>query len=510
MNVAVINLPGYNKARDRFCIKAGSRWSFAVEPLPSPVKPLAYCPYPFMLSYTAQLIRRETDHRVLLLDGVAERLTWEETLDRLDQFSPDYIVTELVTVSYDDDIAFLRKARARFGCRIVAGGSHATVMWKEILEQCRWLGAVCVGEYEFTVLDIVKGKVLGEVEGVAFISGRGPQKNPRRSLCDLNRLPFADRESLREEWYRDFCFRRPFAIMMATRGCPMSCSFCIERHILYASSQYRTRDVGNVVDEMEMLREKYGVRQVYFDDMTFTVSRKYVNAICEEIKKRDCQMYWSCMGDLFSGMNYDTLRNMRDSGCVGMKFGLETINESLIQGVGKKLRLAAIREKIAWLHRLGIFSHATIMFGLPGDSLESMHRTVDFAHEMDIDSVQYSIATPFPGTPFFEAAKARQWLRNEGWQGFSGHGMCVLDYPDMKHRDIENLYNSYQKNGAGRRWGGKKRLKMKTRKLLHPSYILRECRKMIRVFGLLNFIGVFVGYLCLPGEPGKSKRNSDE
>ena len=498
MKITVLNLPGYSADGSAFFIKAGSRWSFEYTPTPRPTDRLLYCPYPFMLSYTAQLLRAH-GHEVLLFDGVAEKLTPDEALRRLVDFAPQLIITELVTVSYVEDIAFLNIVKLSLGeCTIAVGGPHATALWKETLASGP-VDMVFCGEYELTACDVAARISCDAIAGLAWSSteilASGPRQNPRRELVDLADLPSADRESLRNELYRDFCFQEPFAIMMATRGCPMRCDFCIERHVLYGSGEYRTRPVAQILDEMVMLGKKYGVRQVYFDDMTFTVKPLFVNEFCLGMIKRKIKMKWSCMGDLFSGIRIETLRLMRKAGCVGMKFGLETVDEALIRSLGKNLKIKEIQKKVGWLGDLGIFSHGTIMFGLPGDSLESMRKTVEFAQLLDLDSLQYSIATPFPGTPFYQHAVTNGWIKPvtpADFTQFSGAGRSVLAYPKVTAEAIESLFHSYQSQGSGRAWGGKKRAIAKIIKCLYPLYLLRELHKLLRVFGCKGTLGFIV------------------
>ena len=187
---------------------------------------------------------------------------------------------------------------------------------------------VLLGEYEFTTKELIEktiqGQSLKDIKGIGFRQGDEIIINKRRPLIeDLNSLPFPDRSDFPSGRYHDFAFYSPCISIVASRGCPSACSFCTERHIIYNSPRYRKRNPICVVDEMKQCIDEFKAKQFYFDDMSLTVDRGYVQAICDEMMNRGIKVPWTCMGDAMF-IDYETLVKMKKAGCIGMKFGVES------------------------------------------------------------------------------------------------------------------------------------------------------------------------------------------
>jgi radical SAM superfamily enzyme YgiQ (UPF0313 family) len=334
----------------------------------------------------------------------------EKWLKRVEKSMPDFLVTEVPTVSFPLVMNLLKKARERFNCRIIVAGPHVTSLPEEL------------------------------PEGFTGLRGEWELKMPFHTKCkDFQQYPFPDREFFPNELYSNFEFCRPSAQLLSSRGCPSSCVFCVERHVLGWGPTVRARKTENVVDEMECVKG-LGAKQVWFDDMSITARKDHVESLCREILKRGLDLPWTAMADM--NASEETIRLMSEADCLGVAFGVETVNREVLHRIGKPW---VTREKavafVKLLRKHGVYSVATFSLGLPGHTRESILEDVRFAtEELGADSVQFSIATPFPGTPFYRLCEANGWLITKDWTRYDGARYGVVDYPNLKHEETEELF----------------------------------------------------------------------
>jgi radical SAM superfamily enzyme YgiQ (UPF0313 family) len=237
---------------------------------------------------------------------------------------------------------------------------------------------------------------------------------------------------------------------------------------MYREGRYRVFSAERIVDEMKFLQTHHQVRSIYFDDDTFTVSKKQVFSIGAEMERRGIQIKWSCMGDAMA-VSKDMLQRMAEMGCIGMKFGVESGDPELLRGIGKPLDLEKARRVARFCAKLGIKSHATFTFGLLGETKESLQKTLEYAKSLDVDTIQFSITTPFPGTRYFDQLESKGLLRSKKWQDYDGLGQCVVRFENLSYEEVEEFC---------RRFAGK----WLRHKLMQPGWLLRQTRYLGRVF----------------------------
>ena len=451
MRVLVANPPAYfSNDLTRHFIQAGSRWSFSLKiPKYSGIKD-HYLPYPFFLGYTTALLKRDTDAEVKGFDACALDFDDREFIEYVIRYKPDLLIIEVPTVSFPLVMDMLRKIKEDLPeLKIAVAGNHITALTRDVMMQYPLIDYALLGEYELTAKELVTHLINGRdspeylrsIKGLAFRKGNDIVVNEGRNvIMDLDSLPFPDRDDFDVMHYHDFeIVGKPTVQMLSSRGCPYSCIFCVERHVLYASPIYRKRDPKKVVDEIEFVMERYKAKQIYFDDMNTTLDKRHIIAIAKEIMERKLDIPWACMGDI--NVDTETLKILAKSGCVGIKFGVETINTEALKMINKLFIYEhKVRKFVETAKSLGLFTHATYTIGLPGDTREGILRTIKFALELNTDSAQFSIATPFPGTPFFELARRNGWLITLDWTKYDGANYAVVSYPHLSNKEIEELY----------------------------------------------------------------------
>ncbi len=420
MKILLINPPGH-------FARAGSRWPHKRE------GDLGYVPFPFWLAYAAALLERE-DFAVDLKDCVA--LEWDalRLKEHIKQSKPDLLVMETSTPSYTFDIETLKTINPE-GIPTAAVGYHATALPEFHLHD--GFKYVIIGEYEVSLLHLAR--YLDGSEVALPETGLATRDKPRVShgsfVQNLDTLPLPARHLLPMERYVDvFAFGRSIQVI-TSRGCPFRCIFCCEA-MLPGKPGVRLRSHEKVCDEIEHLITQYNPDEIYFDDSSFTVNKQHVIDICRAMSVRGLNIQWSCMADAKVGD--EVLEEMVKAGCRAIKFGVESADQEVLAGIPKHVNLNDVRRTVEACRKLGVKTHATYMFGLPGETREKAMKTIDFALSLGTDTAQFSLATPYPGTRFYEMVKEKGWLVDEDWQGFGSS--AVIGYPDYSADKIMQIY----------------------------------------------------------------------
>lgn len=427
MRILLVNPPG------PYC-RAGSRWAHKREE--NYAKGMQYNPFPFYLAYATSVLLKE-GHIADIKDCIALGWGEKELSEYVNKFKPDLIVVETSAPSYYYDLEIVKKIK----CKKVAVGAHASA----IAQQCLKDGYdyAVVGEYEFAISRI--------------INGEGPIVKAK-PIKDLDSLPWPPWHLMPMHLYSDpFCFGRNVAVV-SSRGCPRKCNFCLNP-FYYGYPNFRTRNVKKVIEEVKYLIDKYKPDEIYFDDDNITINREHITKLSKEMGKLGIS--WSCMGD--AAVEPSIIRIMAENGCRAYKFGVESGDEKVLKRIGKNIALKDVEKTVSACKQYNIKTHATFMIGLLSDTKESIKRTIDFAISLDPDTMQFAIATPYPGTEFYKQCKERGWLLSENWEDFDGLQKSPLSYPNLSHKEIEAMCKE-----AWKRWD--RRMLMKPKTVFHHLY----------------------------------------
>ena len=480
---------------ERFFVRAGSRWPFSMVKKIGQ-KPDYYMPFPFYLAYSAAVLR-DNGIEARVLDGVAMDVPIDEYYKLCEEVRPDVVVYETATPTVDYDLSVARRLKELLGCHIVMTGPHVTVLGGEIMKKHTYVDSILAGEYEFNLLALVK-RLSGEKVRVpgSLIRNNGSieRTETNEKPFDLNTLPspawdiFPSNENMDLNAYWDNMLQyKPGIQLHASRGCPYRCNFCLFNQVMYGEGKYRTFSPTRVVDEMEYANKKLGARAAYFDDDSFTVGKKNVLEICREIKRRGLDMKWSCMGDAMATTD-EMLDAMADAGCIGMKFGVESGDPDILKGIGKPLKLERALSVARRCATMGIKTHATFTFGLKGETKQSLKKTLEFAKRLDVDTIQFSITTPFPGTRYYDQLMEGGQILSTKWRDYDGSSQCLVKFDNLTHGEVEDFCTTF----AG---------KWLRDKIKNPAWVLRQSRYMGRIFagqgigGCLRLAASAIGYL---------------
>ncbi|MDD5614288.1 MAG: radical SAM protein [Candidatus Omnitrophica bacterium] len=395
---------------ERYYIRSGSRWPHSGVKIKGQLP--HYLPFPFFLGYAAALLKSK-NYETYVLDSVAEDLDETNFLEKVQAINPDLVFYEIsaLTAEYDFSLAY-RLKNIIPGLKIALGGPYATVYGYQMIKERSCFDFAIKGEYEFPLLSIVD-YLLGNKElapGVIYkSSGSIIDSGSPCLIKNLDDLPYPARELFPSNentdlsiYWDGFCQNYPAHQVQASRGCLYRCYFCLWNQVIYNNGNYRKHSASRVLEEIEMIQNRYGSKEIYFDDDDFTVDKDYVYSICSEITKNGLDIKWSCMADSIN-TDEDLIKTMAKSGCIGIKFGVESASAKILKNIGKPVSLERVKKLTSLCSKYGIKTHAAFTLGLLEEEPKDIRLTGDFIKNLDVDSVQVSIAMPYPGTAFYQA-----------------------------------------------------------------------------------------------------------
>ncbi len=382
--------------------------------------------FPVVPATAATMLKRE-GHDVLFLDGIAAELTSEKFLEKLDAFGPELIVLETKTPVVKRHWKWIRdyKAGHAGAAKIVLVGDHVTALPEESMAECPVDFILTGGDWDFLLSNLLRAKSAAEYEpGIWYREGDEVRTTGRFRLDhDLNAAPWIDRELVHWELYakKNGNFRRtPGTYIMAGRDCwHAKCTFC-SWTTLYPT--YRTRNVLDVVDEIEMLVTKYGVKEIMDDSGSFPVG-EWLTSFCQEMIRRglekrvriDCNMR-------FGRLTAADYQLMRKAGFRLVLFGVESANQATLDRFVKALKVEDVEKGAQWASKAGLDVHLTFMFGHAWEGPKEMANTVKLARKLlangHASTLQCTLTIPYPGTPLFRELKANDGLTTLDWNEY--------------------------------------------------------------------------------------------
>lgn len=304
------------------------------------------------------------------------------------------------------------------GVKTVIGGPHVTFMPEEGLE---YADVVAIGEAENSILPLIaafEGKrEFGDVPGIAFIeNGRVRKTPPAQPVRELDLLPTPDLSLLEGGLRR--AFYRTTVPVMTSRGCPYNCSFCSVTEMF--GRHYRFRSPAKVIEDLRSVR-RINHRHIFFYDDHFTAHRGRTRELMERLMREGFQLNFSAQVRADLAKDPGLLALMKKAGLETVYVGFESINPETLKAYNKGQTVEEMEEAIGVFHRLGVRMHGMFVFGSDEDTVETIRETTRFAKRNGIESVQFLVLTPLPGTEFYQSLVSQGRLATRCWALFDGH-----------------------------------------------------------------------------------------
>ncbi|MDD2687327.1 MAG: radical SAM protein [Bacteroidales bacterium] len=433
MKIYLINAPW----KDAFC--RTQRW-----PVVNRTEALRY---PDWLAYDTAVLE-EAGYDVFFVDYIANKQGHKGLYEDIERDKPDILVMELTTPSYFNDFEIAKRCKELGVKTVIFTGPHVTVFPEQSLRDSKGnLDIVAIGEHDYTVLDIVKSlekkEPLQTVKGIAFLENNQFIRTENRPLIeDLDQLPFMAWHHLDVKQYHNHTYYYPYIDMIAGRGCPNKCTFCLWPQTMMGQ-RYRLRSAKNVYDEMVFHYKNLKVKEIFFEDDTLTANRKRLKELCELIIAGNVKMTWSC--NCRCDLNdYELLCLMKKAGCRMLLVGPESGNQEILNNVNKNLTIEQIEDFCKKAKKAGLTLHSCWVFGLPGETKETIQQTIDFVMKLNTDTIQASSAMPQVGTVLYNWAVENNYLAADSWEQYAADGeqIPVLQYPHLSQTDLNDAVNT--------------------------------------------------------------------
>jgi radical SAM superfamily enzyme YgiQ (UPF0313 family) len=394
------------------------------------VKPYSHFPtrIPHLgLGYLATALR-QAKHTPLIADCTRERINGRGLVRLARESAAEVIGISMFSADLPvvaDLIPQLRRALP--DARLILGGPHPTALPCDTLRQLPEVDYIVAGEAELSLPRLLEQLASGPVDGDSIPglawreSGQIRTSLPRWET-DLDSLGFPAWDLLGPELYRiaphgAFVRQMPVAPIITTRGCPYPCTFCAARVI--SGVPLRARSIGHVLDEIDLLIRRHGIREIHIEDDNFTARRNYVLEFCEGVSRRFPGLSWCCPnGVRLDTLDAELLAAMRRSGCYSLSLGIESGCDPMLKTIQKKLETAQVREKVELIHSVGLKTTGFFIIGLPDESEEQIRQTVRFARSLPLDHAQFSVFLPLPGTVHFDSYVQKVGLEAVPWKNF--------------------------------------------------------------------------------------------
>lgn len=412
-----------------------------------PYPPSVHSHPPFIPLGIAYLgaVAEKAGHQVIAIDCQAEKLSYEDFRERIAKTHSDIIGVTATTLLYKSAMKLITIAKeVQPQATTILGGSHGTFWDENALKEYPALDIVVRREGEITLLELTdkleNHNNLNSVLGITYRYGDKIVRNADRPFIeDLDSLPFPAHHLLPLDKLKHN--GKLLVPLVSSRGCVYWCDFCSTVRMF--GRGYRMRSPKNVVDEMQMVHEKFGVDQVTFYDDAFSVDRNRVIKICEELHARKLKIMWDC-GTRVDMVDKELMQTMKDAGCIAVWLGVESGSEAILGAMNKKIKLDQTRLAYKTAQKVGLITIANVVLGFPGETEQSAKETVNFLKQLNPDDVGFYVATPYPGTPMYDEVVKNGWLRVTDFDKYDTAGP-TFETPTMSMEKLAQIrYKAYQ------------------------------------------------------------------
>jgi len=388
-------------------------------------------------------VLRDAGYECQFIDADIDNMSNLDVIKRIVSFGGNLSNTNVICITMNSFQSYSGFELARnirgwadsIGTRtvIIVGGPHASAMGKELLIENRAVDIVCRGESEETIVEVMReietGNNFTNIKGISYRHYDSIYENPDRGRIEnIDSIPFPAFELVdRIGKYPGAApvLKPPTMHIMASRGCPFKCTFCSSRNVW--GHVVRFRSAGNIVDEVEMLRVKYGINEIFFQDDTMNVNRKWFFDVCNEIIRRGLNTMMSFKAPFRVNeklLDMELLLKAKEAGFWIIFYGVESGNQGVLNSINKGTTIEEIKRAFKLTHDAGIAIIAAFMVGNVGDTVDTVNDSIRLAKEIckKGDVCGFSIACPLPGTEFYKIANGKGWIHTLDYRNYNTFG----------------------------------------------------------------------------------------
>ena len=413
---------------------AGSRWPASRE--------IESYWYPVWLCYPAGML---PDSKVV--DAPPHKISIEQTVAMARDFELLVLYTSTPGYSVDLKIAGMMKD-VNPKLRVAFVGPPVTTEPEKSLQQGKAIDFVVRREFDYQIAKYAQGTPLEELPGVSYRKNGQIVNNPEGpAIENLDELPWVTKTYKRDldiTRYTVPFLLHPYLSFYTTRGCPALCTFCLWPQT-HSGHRWRLRSTDDVANEARYALEQFpNIKEIFFDDDTFNYRKERTIELCKKLKP--LHFTWSCTSRVTT--DYETLKAMKEAGCRLLIVGYESGEQQILKNIKKGATVEMAERFTANCKKLGLVIHGDYIIGLPGETRETIRTTIEFAKRMDTETIQVSIAAPYPGTELYTYLQNNGLITIDGTMSDeSGHQLPNFSYPGLDHADlvdwVERFYGEY-------------------------------------------------------------------
>ena len=391
-------------------------------------------------------VLRENNCLVKVLDMNAEHVAVSDLQQYLRGEHFDYVGIAASTTTINSVYKIAEICKTLYpSCKIILGGIHPSTSPNEVFEKGGSLfDYIARGESELTFKELIEGKEQESILGLSYKKeGKIIHNISRHLLQNLDELPDPAYDILSLERYRPTIGsykKLPAIHMVVSRGCPGQCTFCHSGSANHFGKAVRYRSPGRIFNQIKHLHENQGINEIIFYDDNIITSKPFVTEFCNLLINSNLNISWTCFGRADFIRDLDILKLMKKAGCHQICVGIESGDETILKNIKKYIKREDAKRAVTLLREAKIDSRFAFMLGLPGETVETMQRTLDFALELDPEYVLFNINTPYPGTEMYDWATANGYLKTDIDYTRWDAGEVILTLPTVSAEDIKKYY----------------------------------------------------------------------
>jgi radical SAM superfamily enzyme YgiQ (UPF0313 family) len=448
--------------------------------------------YPLWLIYAAAVCEKD-GFEVKFIDAPAQPMYDSQAYAYINEHGQDtrLFVVNTSTPSIKSDTLFADRLKEMYPeAFVMLVGTHPSAVPEETLCNSKAVDAVARHEYDYIVRDVARALRDGanplEIKGLTYRTKDGEVKsNPDMPYIEeIDAIPFLSEFVYKHLNYKDYFFAAanyPEIQMFTGRGCMARCNFCVYPQTMHGHA-YRMRSAQNVVAELEYIAEKFpDVKQIVFEDDTFTIKKDRVIAICDLMieKGLDKRFQWLCNARV--NLDLETMKKMKQAGCHLIIPGIESANQQILNNIKKGTTIKQVNEYVANAKKAGLKVHACYMVGNKGETKETMQETLKLALKLNTDTAQFYPLLPFPGTEAYQWAKENGYIKG-GYSDYvkeDGTINSLLELPGLSSEEMVQFCDN-----------ARKKYYLRPRYIMHRLWVgirdVDDLKRSLKAFGRIR------------------------
>lgn len=356
---------------------------------------------PLGMLYLVSIARQEK-HEAFLYDLGAGNASYDSFIEEINSIKPDFLCFSIYTTNLEKSIEIINKAKKLLpDSRVIVGGPHISALPTQTMAECPAIDFEVFGEGEITFAELINtldsGKQVSDIDGLCFRDGEKIiQNKPRERIKDLDSIPFPAYDVIKrfKYSYDKFANGHKVGVASSSRGCPYNCTFCNKSVF---GNKYVRRSPQNLIEELQMQKEVLEIDEIYFVDDLFVTDQNWLDTFMDLYKKSGLKMLWKCLGRV-DQVEESTYVKMKDAGCFLLQFGVEAGDEEILKSIRKGITIEKAARAVKSCQKAGINAATFFILGHPGETYQTVIKTIQAARQINADICHIFVLVPFPGT----------------------------------------------------------------------------------------------------------------